>query len=55
VGLSVPTSILIIVLVIVLALYLINRLRFDARTRQIVQAIVIIIGIVYLLRYLAVF
>jgi hypothetical protein len=51
----VGVSVLIILLVVVLALYLINRLPLDARTRQIVQAIVIIIGIVFLLRYLAVF
>ena len=42
-------------LVVVLVLYLVNRLPLDGRTKQIVQAIVIIIGILSLLRYLAVF
>ena len=42
-------------LVIVLVLYLVQRLPLDARAKQIVQIIVIIIGIVSLLKYLAVF
>lgn len=52
---SVLISILITFLVVVLVLYLVNRLPLDGRTKQIVQAIVIIIGILSLLRYLAVF
>lgn len=52
---SVLISILITFLVVILVLYLVNRLSLDARTEQIVQAIVIIIGILSLLRYLAVF
>jgi uncharacterized membrane protein len=48
-------SILITFLVIVLVLYLVNRLPLDGRTRQIAQIIVIIIGIISLLKYLAVF
>jgi hypothetical protein len=48
-------SILITFLVIVLVLWLVQRLPLDGRTRQIVQVIVIIIGIVSLLKYLAVF
>lgn len=52
---SLLISILITFLVIVLVLWLVQRLPLDGRTRQIVQLIVIIIGIVSLLRYLAVF
>lgn len=52
---SVLIGILITFLVIVLVLYLVQRLPIDGRTRQIVQIIVIIIGIVSLLKYLAIF
>jgi hypothetical protein len=55
VGSSVIIGILITFLVIVLVLYLVQRLPIDGRMRQIVQIIVIIIGIVSLLKYLAVF
>jgi hypothetical protein len=48
-------GILITFLIIVLVLYLVQRLPIDGRMRQIVQIIVIIIGIVSLLKYLAVF
>ena len=48
-------SILITFLVVVLILWLVQRLPIEARIRQIVQIIVIIIGIVSLLKYLAVF
>jgi hypothetical protein len=41
--------------VIILVLYLVNLLPLDGRAKQIVRAIVIIIGIVSLLKYLAVF
>jgi NO-binding membrane sensor protein with MHYT domain len=54
-GLSLLISILITFLVIVLVLYLVNMLPLDARMRQIVRVIVIIIGIISLLKYLAVF
>lgn len=54
-GLSVVVSILITFLVIILVLYLINMLPIDGRARQIARIIVIIIGIVSLLKYLAVF
>jgi hypothetical protein len=47
-------EILITFLVIILVLYLVQRLPIDGRMRQIVQIIVIIIGIVSLLKYLAV-
>ncbi|MGO4353238.1 Thivi_2564 family membrane protein [Rhizobium sp. RAF36] len=53
-GASVLIGIRITFLVIILVLYLVQRLRIDGRMRQIVQIIVIIIGIVSLLKYLAV-
>jgi hypothetical protein len=48
-------SILITFLVVFLILYLVDRLPIDGRAKQIVRIIVIIIGILALLRYLAVF
>jgi uncharacterized membrane protein len=45
-------NILITFLVIVLILYLLDRLPIDGRAKQIVRIVVIIIGILYLLRYL---
>lgn len=54
-GIPILISILITFLVVVLVLYLINRLPLDARAKQIAQVIVIIIGVLSLLRYLAVF
>ncbi|MGZ3359371.1 MAG: Thivi_2564 family membrane protein, partial [Xanthobacteraceae bacterium] len=38
-----------------LVLYLVNMLPIDGRARQIVRVIVIIIGVISLLKYLAVF
>jgi hypothetical protein len=52
---SVLIGILITFLVVILVLYLVNMLPIDGRTRQIVRVIVIIIGILSLLKYLAVF
>ena len=52
---SVLIGVLITFVVIILMLYLVNLLPLDGRARQIVRAIVIIIGIVSLLKYLAVF
>jgi hypothetical protein len=48
-------SILITFLVVVLILWLVQRLPIEARIRQILQIVVIVIGIVSLLKYLAVF
>ena len=48
-------GVLITFLVIILVLYLINMLPIDGRAKQIVRIIVIIIGVLSLLRYLAVF
>jgi hypothetical protein len=48
-------SILITFLVIILVLYLVNMLPLDGRAKQIVRVIVIIIGVLSLLKYLAIF
>jgi len=48
-------SVLITFLVIILVLYLVNLLPIDGRAKQIVRVIVIIIGVISLLKYLAVF
>jgi hypothetical protein len=48
-------SVLITFVVVILVLYLVNLLPIDGRTKQIVQVIVVIIGILSLLRYLSVF
>jgi hypothetical protein len=54
-GASVLISILITFLVIILVLYLVNMLPIDGRAKQIVRVIVIIIGVLSMLKYLAVF
>ena len=54
-GTSVLISILITFLVIVLILWLVQRLPIEARIRQILQIVIIVIGIISLLKYLAVF
>jgi hypothetical protein len=46
---------LITFVVVILVLYLVNMLPIDGRAKQIVRVIVIIIGIISLLKYLAVF
>jgi hypothetical protein len=48
-------GVLITFLVIILVLYLVNMLPIDGRAKQIVRVIVIVIGVVSLLKYLAVF
>lgn len=52
---SILIGILITFLVVVLVLYLINMLPIDGRAKQIAQVIVIVLGILSLLKYLAVF
>jgi len=52
---SVLIGVLITFLVIILVLYLVNMLPIDGRAKQIVRIIVIIIGVISLLKYLAVF
>ena len=54
-GMALLISILITFLVIILVLYLINMLPIDGRAKQIVRVIVIIIGVLSLLKYLAIF
>jgi hypothetical protein len=48
-------SALITFVVVILVLYLINLLPIDGRAKQIARVVVIIIGIVSLLKYIAVF
>ena len=48
-------GVLITFLVVILVLYLINLLPIDGRAKQIARIIVIIIGVISLLKYLAVF
>lgn len=52
---SLLISILITFLVVILVLYLVNMLPIDGRAKQIVRVIVIVIGIISILKYLAVF
>ncbi len=47
-------SVLVTFLVVILVLYLVNLLPLDGRTRQIARVVVIIIGVISLLRYIAV-
>ncbi len=46
---------LITFLVVILILYLINLLPIDGRAKQIARVIVIILGVISLLKYIAVF
>jgi hypothetical protein len=48
-------SALITFVIVILILYLVNMLPIDGRAKQIVRVVVIILGILSLLRYLAVF
>lgn len=48
-------SVLITFLVIILVLYLINMLPLDGRAKQIARIVVIIVGVISLLKYIAVF
>ncbi|TPW26698.1 Thivi_2564 family membrane protein [Pararhizobium mangrovi] len=52
---SVLIGILITFLVVILVLYLIERLPIQGQAKQIARIVVIIIGILSLLKYLAVF
>jgi hypothetical protein len=54
-GISLIISVLITFLVIILVLYLINMLPIDGRAKQIARIVVIIIGVLSLLKYLAVY
>ncbi|MDB5520955.1 MAG: hypothetical protein JWR73_2617 [Tardiphaga sp.] len=48
-------GVLITFLVVILVLYLINLLPLDGRAKQIARVVVIVIGVISLLKYLAVF
>jgi hypothetical protein len=52
---SLLISVLITFVIVILVLYLVNMLPIDGRAKQIVRVIVIIIGILSLLKYVAVF
>ncbi|HEY0220375.1 MAG TPA: Thivi_2564 family membrane protein [Afipia sp.] len=52
---SLLISILITFVVIILVLYLVNILPIDGRAKQIIRVVVIIIGVLSLLKYIAVF
>jgi hypothetical protein len=54
-GVGLIISVLITFLVIILVLYLVNMLPIDGRAKQIVRVIVIIIGVLSLLKYLAIY
>ena len=54
-GQEMIVGVLVTFLVVILILYLINMLPLDGRAKQIVRVIVIILGIVSLLKYIAVF
>jgi hypothetical protein len=54
-GIQMLVGVLITFLVVILVLYLINLLPLDGRAKQIARVVVIIIGIISLLKYLAVF
>jgi hypothetical protein len=47
--------VLVTFLVVILILYLVNLLPLDGRAKQIVRVIVIILGVISLLKYIAVF
>jgi hypothetical protein len=52
---AVLISALVTFLVVILILYLVNMLPIDGRAKQIVRIIVIILGVLSLLKYIAVF
>ena len=54
-GISLIISVLITFLVIILVLYLINMLPIDGKAKQIIRIIVIIIGVLSLLKYPAIY
>jgi hypothetical protein len=48
-------GVLITFLVVILILYLINLLPLDGRAKQIARVVVIILGVISLLKYIALF
>jgi hypothetical protein len=53
-GARMLVSVLVTFLVVILILYLINLLPIDGRARQIARVVVIILGVISLLKYIAV-
>lgn len=51
---SLLIGVLVTFLVIILVLYLVNMLPIDGRVKRIIHAVVIVIGVLSLLRYLGV-
>jgi hypothetical protein len=54
-GIPMLISVLVTFLVVILILYLINLLPIDGRAKQIARVVVIILGVISLLKYIAVF
>jgi hypothetical protein len=54
-GLAMIVGALVTFLVVILILYLINLLPLDGRAKQIARVVVIILGVISLLKYIAVF
>jgi Na+/melibiose symporter-like transporter len=54
-GIDMLMGALITFLVVILVLYLINLLPLDGRAKQIARVVVIILGVISLLKYIAVF
>jgi hypothetical protein len=54
-GIDMLMGALITFLVVILILYLINLLPLDGRAKQIARVVVIILGVISLLKYIAVF
>jgi Na+/melibiose symporter-like transporter len=54
-GARMLVSALITFLVVILILYLINMLPLDGRAKQIARVVVIVLGVISLLKYIAVF
>jgi hypothetical protein len=52
---SVLVGALVTFLVVILILYLINMLPLDGRAKQIARVVVIVLGVISLLKYIAVF
>jgi hypothetical protein len=54
-GVYMLVGVLITFLVVILVLYLINLLPLDGRAKQIARVVVIVLGVISLLKYIAVF
>jgi hypothetical protein len=54
-GARMLVSVLVTFLVVILVLYLINMLPLDGRAKQICRVVVIVLGVISLLKYIAVF